>query len=110
MRVTAQRGAEDLIGFPPGGGGHTGIAAKGDAVAVVGDAGSTRHSTRSRCSGQQADDLGAGVRQRFPACLAPGGVPSARPKVALSIRREARLHSTPKADSGTVPPAAVYWS
>ncbi|WP_423741583.1 hypothetical protein ACKXF7_13385 [Faecalibacterium sp. 7] len=35
---------------------------------------------------------------------------SARPKVAASIMREARLHSTPKAASGTVPPAAAYWS
>ena len=32
---------------------------------------------------------------------------SARPKVAASIMREARLHSTPKAASGTVPPAAA---
>nr|DAV16607.1 MAG TPA: hypothetical protein [Caudoviricetes sp.] len=35
---------------------------------------------------------------------------SARPKVAASIMREARLHSTPNAVSGTVPPAAAYWS
>nr|DAQ63704.1 MAG TPA: hypothetical protein [Caudoviricetes sp.] len=74
MRVIAQRGAEDLGRFLPGGGGHAGIAAEGDAVAVVGDAGSARHSARRRRSSQQADDLGTGIRQCFPAALAPGSV------------------------------------
>ena len=73
MRVIAQRGADDLRRFLPGGGAHA-AGAKGDAPAIIAGAGCARHSAHSRCSGQQSDDLRAGICQRCPAGLTPGGV------------------------------------